>query len=124
MRKIIHSVTITLHVKHYKDDEGVEHVDIEPILPGGLAVPSEHRALDWTPRKVEQKPFGAIIIKTRRIPIADITDEYLNSGWLPDVSRDGAIEVCTEADEKNPYSWKSHVVSPRVVYSARVDVKM
>ena len=124
-RKFIHNTTITVHIKHDKDDEGVEHVDFEPILPGGLAGPLDHMALDWTLRKIEQKPFGFVITKIRRIPITDVTDEYLNSGWLPDVSRDGVIERHVEPDkERNSYSWKSHTVSPWVVYSSCVDVMM
>lgn len=111
-RKIINNATITLHIKHYKDEEGAEHIDIEQALTGGITASPEQRTLTWTPTKVEHSVFGFIVGKARRIPVAEVTDEYLNSGWLPDVSRDGAIEAYAEADEeKNQYSWKSDMVS-------------
>lgn len=53
-----------------------------------------------------------MIAKSRRIPVTDITDGYLKSDWLPDVSRDGAIEAYAESDrEKNSHAWKSDMVS-------------
>lgn len=111
-RKIIKTATITLHIKHYKDDQGVEHIDIEQTLTGGVTASPEHRTLDWTPRKVDNSLFGAAIAKSRRIPVAEITDEYLKQGWLPDVSRDGAIEAYAESDkEKNSHIWRSNMVS-------------
>jgi hypothetical protein len=128
-RKIIKSATITLHIKHYKSDQGVEHIDIEQTLTGGLTASPETRTLDWTLRKVDNSLFGAAIAKSRRIPVAEITDEYLRQGWLPDVSRDGAIEAYAESDkEKNSLTWKSNMVSGfahlRVVDTAWVDVMM
>ena len=111
-RKIISKATITLHINHYKDSQGVEHIDIEQTLTGGITASPELRTLDWTPRKVDHSLFGATIGKSRRIPVADIHDGYLKSGWLPDVSRDGAIEVYAESDkEKNSHTWKSNMVS-------------
>jgi len=111
-RKIIKRATITLYIKHYKDDEGAEHIDIEQTVTGGLTGPPEYRTLNWTSHKMDHSLFGAIIAKSRRIPVAEITDEYLNSGWLPDVSREGAIQSYAEADEeKNPRRWISDMVS-------------
>jgi len=110
-RKIINSATITLYIKHYKDDSGVEHIDIAQTITGGVSVSPENRALDWTLRKGDHSLFGASISRARRVALADVTDEYLNSGWLPEVSRDGGVEAYAEADkEKNSYSWKSNMV--------------
>lgn len=39
--------TITLHVKHYKDSEGVEHIDIDQTLTGGIKGTTENRVLNW-----------------------------------------------------------------------------
>lgn len=111
-RKIIRSSTITLFVKHYKDDEGVEHIDIEQTITGGLKGPPEYRTLNWTLHKLDHNLFGPIIGRSRRVPVVEITDGYLNSGWLPDVSRDDAIQSYAEADEeKNSNSWKTDMVS-------------
>jgi hypothetical protein len=111
-RKIISHATITLQIKHYKDDHGIEHIDIAQTLTGGVAASPESRTLDWTPRKVDNSLFGATVSKSRRISVAEIADGYLKDGWLPDVSRDGAIEAYAESDkEKNPHTWKSNMVS-------------
>jgi len=119
-RKIITTATITLYIKHYKDKEGVEHIDIEQTATGGITATPELRTLDWTLRKVENNLFGPTIARSRRIPVADVTDEYLKSGWLSDVSRDGAIEAYAEADkEKNSHSWKSSMVSGSSRYESR-----
>ena len=111
-RKIITTATITLYIKHYKDKESVEHIDIEQTATGGITATPELRTLDWTLRSVENNIFGPTVGRSRRTPIADVTDEYLNNGWLSDVSRDGAIEAYAEADkEKNSNTWKSTMVS-------------
>ena len=111
-RKIVNTATITLYIKHYKDEEGVEHIDTKRIITGGITASPEKKTLDWTWRNGDNNLFGSTIGRARRIPVADITDEYLKSGWLPEVSRDGAIEVYGETDkEKNSLSWKSDVVS-------------
>lgn len=111
-RRLISTATITLDIKHYKDEGDVEHIDIEQTLTGGIAVSPEQRTLTWTWKKVDHSLFGATVARSRRIPIADVTDKYLNTGWLPDVSRDGAIQAYAEADkEKNSHSWKSDMVS-------------
>jgi hypothetical protein len=47
-RILIAIATITLDIKHYKDDEGVEHIDIEQTLTGGITASPEYRTLDWT----------------------------------------------------------------------------
>ena len=35
-RTAIAAATLTLHVKHYKDDQEVEQIDIEQTLTGGI----------------------------------------------------------------------------------------
>lgn len=120
-RTIIKSTTVTLFVKHYKDGEGTEHIDIRQTITGGISGPPDHRTLDWTFHKGDHGVFGAIITKTRRTPVAEVIDEYLNSGWLPDVSRDGAIQSHAEADqEKNSRRWKSDMVNKFGPYAARM----
>jgi len=111
-RKILSNATITVSIKHYKDEGGVEHVDIQQAVTGGITASPECKVLNWAWVKVDLNLFGPIIGRSRRVPIADVTDKYLNSGWSPDVSRDGAIETYAETDkEKSSYSWKSDVVS-------------
>jgi len=47
-------------VKHYKSDEGVEHVDIDQTLTGGIPASSENRILDGVERKKEDELFGSV----------------------------------------------------------------
>lgn len=46
-RKAIGLATITLDVKQYRDDEGVEHIDIVQTATGGIKGTTENRTLDW-----------------------------------------------------------------------------
>ena len=112
LRKIIKLATITHRIKHYKDAEGAERIDVELTVTGGISAPPEHRILNWTQYNMDHNIFGAVAFRNRRIPIAEVADEYLKSGWLPDVSRDGAIQSYGEADEeKNSYRWKCDTVN-------------
>ncbi len=36
-RKVIGAATVTLDVKHYKDEEGIENIDISQTLTGGIS---------------------------------------------------------------------------------------
>jgi hypothetical protein len=59
-RSAIAIATITLHVNHFKDDEGVEHIDIAQTLTGGIPGTSENRTLDWVERHKEDSIFGYV----------------------------------------------------------------
>lgn len=43
-RRIIGAATITLDVKHYKDETGIENIDIKQTLTGGI--PGEFRRIN------------------------------------------------------------------------------
>lgn len=60
MRKLISVATITLYVKHYNDDEGTEHIDIDQIGTGGFKGNREERTLTWTERAVDDPVFGPV----------------------------------------------------------------
>lgn len=47
-RKAIRFSTITLDIKQYRDDDGVEHIDIDQTATGGIKGTTENRTLDWT----------------------------------------------------------------------------
>ena len=59
-RKIIASSSVYLEIKHYKDDEGVEHIDIKQVAtPGGITT-EELRTLDWSVRPHDDRVFGKV----------------------------------------------------------------
>lgn len=60
MRKVIANITLTLYIKHYKDDDGVEHIDIRQVGTGGFEGNKEDRMLDWTDRATEDPVFGPV----------------------------------------------------------------
>ena len=59
-RNVIGLSTITLFVKHYKDTEGIEHIDIDQTVTGGIPGTSENRILDWVERHKEDGLFGYV----------------------------------------------------------------
>ncbi|KAH9002783.1 hypothetical protein EDB86DRAFT_2898006 [Lactarius hatsudake] len=90
---------ITLYVKHYKDENGIEHVDTDQTLTG-ISGTTELRVLDWTTREHYDYLFGH-----------DIEDDCLKRGWLPDTVEHGVIASRIESDtKKSAYSWTSDEV--------------
>lgn len=57
-RKAIGLATITIYVKHYQDDDGIEHIDIEQTA--GPISSTESRTLIWEPKEVEDRLFGSV----------------------------------------------------------------
>jgi hypothetical protein len=104
-RRAIALSTITLYVRHYKGDDGVEHIDIDQTLTG-IPGTSENRTLDWTFREHDDYLFGPVLGKTRRANVDEIENEFLREGWLPDTVRDGVIHSYVKSDTpKSNTSW-------------------
>lgn len=111
-RKAISIGTITVNLKHYKDDGGVEHVDIEQFITGGIPASSEIRTLDWTPRESDDKTFGQVIGKTRRAKAEELDVEFLKNGWTPDTLEQGLVHSYVESNTpKSGTSWIASQVS-------------
>jgi len=105
-RTAIAYATITIVVKHYKDDDAVEHIDINQTLSGGIGTSSENRIADWTPREHNDRIFGPVISKSRRAKVQEIDDDYLRKNWLPDVLEHGVINSYVVSDtEKSHKTW-------------------
>lgn len=90
--------TVTLYVKHYKDDDGVEHIDIDQRLTGGIPGTTENRILDWTSREHNDRLFGHVLGRSRRVKVDKIENEFLRNGWLPDTVQHGGINSYVESD--------------------------
>ncbi|KAF8272757.1 hypothetical protein EI94DRAFT_1565356 [Lactarius quietus] len=101
---------ITLYVKHFKDENGIEHVVSDQTLTG-IPGTTEIRILDSTIREHYDYLFGAVIGKSRRRNVGDIEDDFLKGGWLPDTMEHGVIATWAESDtKKSGYSWTSDEV--------------
>lgn len=110
-RTAISYATVSLYVNHYKDENGVEHIDTDQRLTGGVPGTIENRILDWTPITHYDYVFGAIIGKSRRLKVVEIDDHFLKDGWLSDTQEHGVICSQIESDrDKSGYSWTSYEV--------------
>ncbi|KAG6381055.1 hypothetical protein JVT61DRAFT_5451 [Boletus reticuloceps] len=107
-RRAISMFTLTLRVKHHTGDDGVEHIDIDQTLSGGITGTSENRALDWHERDEYDDVFGHVTEKSRRIPVEEITDEFLKKDWTQDTIDDDVIFIDSwSAPGKNSYTWRA-----------------
>jgi hypothetical protein len=110
-RRAISMFTLTLLVKHYTDEGGFEHVDIQQTLSGGMSGTTEERTLDWEERNRNDDVFGALIAQTKRVKVEEVDDEFLRSGWTEDAVEDGLILNVARSDTpKSGMEWKAEQV--------------
>ncbi|KAF8640776.1 hypothetical protein AX17_000426 [Amanita inopinata Kibby_2008] len=105
-RKAISIATVTLAIKHYKDDDGIEHIDIDQTLTGGIPGTTEIRVLTWTERPHEDHLFGAVIGKSRRCKAEEMDDDFLTKGWTADTYEHGLVQAYGASDTpKSGTTW-------------------
>ncbi|KAF5375135.1 hypothetical protein D9758_000419 [Tetrapyrgos nigripes] len=107
-RKAIKVATITLRVNHYKDDNGVDHIDIDQTMTGGIPGNSERRTLDWTERENNDPLFGHVVGKSRRVKnlAEDIENEFMKKNWTEDTVRLGPVHAWVKSDTpKSGTTW-------------------
>lgn len=103
--------TLTLVVKHYTDEDGFEHIDIDQTLSGGISGTSENRTLDWQERSESDDVFGAVIGQTKRTKLEEVEDEFLKAGWTEDTAEDGVVLAVDWSDpEKSHLVWRAELV--------------
>lgn len=100
-------------VKHFKVDDGVERIDIDQVLTGGIPGTKENRTLDWTERESGDHVFGAYLSKSRRVKVEEVEIPFFKEGWLQDTLEHGAINSYVKSDTaKSGTSWIAEQVSP------------
>ncbi|KAJ7786161.1 hypothetical protein B0H16DRAFT_1489378 [Mycena metata] len=105
-RTAISMGTVTLTIKHYKDSESVEHVDIDQVLTGGVPGTREERILSWTERTNEDHLFGAVIGKSRRCKVDELDEDFLKKAWTADTIEHGVIQSYVYSDTpKSGTTW-------------------
>ncbi|KAJ6577757.1 hypothetical protein B0H19DRAFT_1020239 [Mycena capillaripes] len=91
-RKAMDFAGATICIRHYKDAEGVEHMEVEPQIPGKSPA-KEVRVLDWTEKSIDHPLFGNITTKSRRVKPAELDDEHLKKGWSAETVEGGVIQL-------------------------------
>jgi hypothetical protein len=110
-RTAISRSTITVKINHYKDDSGVEHIDIDQSLSVGGGS-TEKRTLDWQERENQDRIFGAVVGQSRRTAYGDVADEWLKADWTEDTKEHGLIDALARSDTpKSKTTWEAHMVS-------------
>lgn len=89
MRKAIGIATITLAIKQYTADDGVEHIDIVQTATGGIQT-TELRTFDDTFREHKDNVFGLVEGRNRRTKLSSFKDDdpdeaFLKEGWSKDI---------------------------------------
>ncbi|KAJ6621592.1 hypothetical protein B0H10DRAFT_2214970 [Mycena sp. CBHHK59/15] len=105
-RKAIAIGTVTLYIKHYKDGQAIEHVDIDQTITGGIPGTREERTLSWTERSTDDSLFGAVVGKSRRVNASELEEEFLKKNWTADTLEHGVIESYVYSDTpKSGTTW-------------------
>lgn len=97
-RKAASAGTLTLAVKQYKDEAGVEHIEIDQTLTGGIPGQREERTLDWEPRERADAVFGHVFGRTRRANLDELENPFLKKDWLPDTVEHGLVEAYVQSN--------------------------
>jgi len=105
-RQAINFSTVSLSIKHYKDEDGVEHIDIDQTLTGGIPGTTERRTLWWKEREHEDHIFGHVIGRSRRVKAEELDVAFLQGDWTPDTLEHGLIQSYVESNTpKSGTTW-------------------
>jgi len=112
-RKAIMYGTVTLNIKHYKNEANEEKIDIDQTMTGGIPGTSEYRTLIWKEKENEDHLFGPVVAKSRRLKPEELTEvnEFLKAGWTKETLEDGPIQAYAESDTaKSGNTWNGNQV--------------
>ncbi|KAK7445747.1 hypothetical protein VKT23_014742 [Stygiomarasmius scandens] len=96
-RKAMNLAGLTLHINHHTDSSGIEHLDITPVVTGGMKASPDFRTLDYSEMQAENPMTGPMLVKTRKVSLSqvkDSEDEEMGKGkcdkeknekWLEDL---------------------------------------
>lgn len=99
-------------IKHSKDDAGIEHIEVDQILTGGISGVKEIRHLDWSEHETSDHIYGPLITKSRRFNVEEHDIAFLKEGWLPDTLEHRAINGYAKSDTaKSGTTWSAEQVS-------------
>ena len=119
-RTAIYYATIYLSIKHYKDEEDVERIDIVQTASGGISGTSEFRHLDGQVRENDEYLFGPVTSSSKRVSLDEVENNFLREGWLEDIKAHGVVWTCANSDTpKSGKTWTAEQVSRAYVQAHR-----
>ena len=104
-RKAIGMATLTAVLTQTKDGD-VEKLVTQQILTIGQS--TEERTLDWVEREMDNKVYGKSMVKSRRVMLDEIEEEYLKGPWAAASQEHGVFQTHAEGID-NP--WVANAVS-------------
>ncbi|KAK9453866.1 hypothetical protein V1511DRAFT_503447 [Dipodascopsis uninucleata] len=111
VRTALKYAPITLQIYYYVDENGVEHYDVDQILPAGLKS-DEYRTLDSAEREKDSPVFGPVIASSKRISVdeASAIAPFLAKDWDNSCQANGLIYAYARGDTTKPkgVEWESH----------------
>jgi hypothetical protein len=115
--------TVTLSVKHFKDENAVEHIDIGQTVTGGIPGTREIRMLTWKEQGNNDHVFGYYIGKSRRVPVDQLDVAFLKEGWTADTIEHGLVQSYVESDTaKSGTSWIADQVSLQACFRTTLPI--
>ncbi|KAF2858793.1 hypothetical protein K470DRAFT_265820 [Piedraia hortae CBS 480.64] len=106
VRQAANYSTITVQLKQYTDDKGVEHLDQTQTSTGGITS-HEERYINGELLDAENNIWGKVQGKTRYAKVSELDDAFLKEGWSQDCL-DGEVIVGWTQSKSN--DWESTLV--------------
>ncbi|KAK9329650.1 hypothetical protein V1520DRAFT_161053 [Lipomyces starkeyi] len=111
VRTALKYTPMSLNIHLYLDDNGVEHLDIDQLLPAGIKS-DEPRTLDFQFREKLSVVFGPVIARSKRVTIEEAAqiNAFLGQGWDESCAKDGLFYAYARGDPSKPngLEWESH----------------
>jgi len=120
-RKTLSYATVTVKLTHTTNDAGVETIQVDNTVTGGIKGSSETRILDWEWRSQTDHVWGTFKSRARRVNIADVEVEYLKTGW--EEGTESLIEIESDSTEKNwsaVQTWGFQIINGERRYARQV----
>ncbi|KAK9367551.1 hypothetical protein V1509DRAFT_626289 [Lipomyces kononenkoae] len=113
VRTALKYTPIGLRINLYTDDSGVEHLDIDQLMPAGIKS-EEPRILDFQFRERLSLVFGPVVARSKRVTIEEATQihSFLGQGWDDSCAMDGLFYAYARGDPSKPngLEWESHQI--------------
>ncbi|KAI5210623.1 hypothetical protein E4T39_00170 [Aureobasidium subglaciale] len=130
VRQAVKYSNITLHVKQFVDENGLEHIDNEQVTTGNIRN-TEERVVDYEWHEKDDKVFGKVSGRSRFVKLNEVQNDYLKQGWDEQFLAQADNEVfqtIVDSVGKNPnwtadQVWGFEVVDGQKRHTRRVVVK-